>query len=82
MKRPGPVTEPAAIHYYDIGDYLSREQKLEIVGNAQFDEIEWMDITPNDQSDWINKRSDNYLNLRPVAVIQSEDSIPSLTTPV
>ena len=77
VKRPGPVTEPAAIHYYDIGDYLSREQKLEIVGNAQFDEIEWMDITPNDQSDWINKRSDNYLNLRPVAVIQSEDSIPS-----
>ena len=78
VKRPGPVTGPAAIHYYDIGDYLSREQKLEIVGKAQFDEIEWMDITPNDQSDWINKRSDNYLNLRPVAVIQSEDAIPSL----
>ena len=79
VKRPGPVTGPAAIHYYDIGDYLSREQKLEIVGTAQFDEIEWTDITPNDQSDWINKRSDNYLNLRPVTIIQSEDAIPSLT---
>ena len=77
VKRAGPVTEPAAIHYYDIGDYLSREQKLEIIGKPQFDEIEWTDITPNDQSDWINKRSANYLNLRPVAVIQSEDSIPS-----
>ena len=77
VKRPGPVTEFASIHYHDIGDHLTREQKLETVSNAQFDEIEWMEITPNDQSDWINKRSDKYLNLRPVAVIQSEDSIPS-----
>ena len=28
VKRPDPVTEPAAIHYYDIGDYLSSDQKL------------------------------------------------------
>ena len=79
VKRPGPVTEPAAIHYYDIGDYLSREQKLEVVGKSQFDEIEWADVTPNDQGDWINQRSDAYLGLRPVAVIQSEGAIPSLT---
>ena len=79
VKRPGPVAGPAAIHYYDIGDYFSREQKLEGVGKAQFDEIEWADVTPNEQGDWINQRSDRYLNLRPVAVIQSENSIPSLT---
>ena len=78
VKRPGPVAGPAAIHYYDIGDYLSREQKLEVVGKAQFDEIEWTGVTPNDQGDWINQRSDAYLGLRPVAVIQSEDAIPSL----
>ena len=78
VKRPGPVTEPAAIHYYDIGDYLSRDQKLEVVGKAKFDEVEWTDIKPNDQGDWINQRSEAYLGLRPVAVIQSEGSIPSL----
>ena len=78
MKRPDPVAGPAAIHYYDIGDYLAREQKLEVVGKTQFDEIEWADVTPNDQGDWINQRSDAYLGLRPVAVIQSEKSIPSL----
>ena len=77
VKRPGPFTGPAAIHYHDIGDYLSREQKLEVVGKAQFDEIEWANVTPNDQGDWINQRSDDYLALRPVAVIQSEKSIPS-----
>ena len=79
VKRPGPVTGSAAIHYYDIGDYLSREQKLEVVGKAQFDEIEWADVTPNEHGDWINQRSDDYLKLSPVAVIQSEDAIPSLT---
>ena len=79
VKRPGPVSGPAAIHYYDIGDYLSRKQKLEAVGKARFDEIEWADVKPNDQGDWINQRSDAYLGLRPVAVIQSEGAISSLT---
>ena len=79
VRRPSPVTMSATIYYRDIGDYLTREQKLEVVSEVQFDEIDWMDITPNKQNDWINQRSDSYLNLRPVAVIQSEDAIPSLT---
>ena len=78
VKRPGLVTEDAEIHYYDIGDYLTREQKLEVVGDTRLDGTDWRDISPNSQGDWINQRSDNYLNLRPVAVIQSENSIPSL----
>ena len=80
VKRPGPIPQGGAIiRYYDIGDYLSREQKLMAITEAQLDELEWTDITPNEQGDWINQRSEAYLNLRPVAVIQSEDSIPSLT---
>ena len=79
VKGPGTVTEPASIHYHDIGDYLTREQKLETVGTVQFDEIIWTEVTPNEHGDWINQRSDDYLALRPVAVIQSEDAIPSLT---
>ena len=80
VKRPGPIPQRSAmIRYYDIGDYLSREQKLKSIAEAQLHELEWTDITPNEQGDWINQRSDGYLKLRPVAVIQSEDSIPSLT---
>ena len=78
VKRPGPVTEPAAIHYHDIGDHLTREQKLETVGRVEFNEIIWTDVTPNEQGDWINQRSHHYFHLRPVAVIQSENAIPSL----
>ena len=80
VKRPGPIPQGGAIiRYYDIGDYLSREQKLMTITEAQLDGLEWTDITPNEQDDWINQRSEAFLNLRPVAVIQSEDSIPSLT---
>ena len=80
VKRPEPVTETAAIHYHDIGDYLVREQKLNIVGSAQFGEIDWTGVTPNKHGDWINQRSDHYLDLRPVAVIQSESAIPLRTS--
>ena len=79
VKRPGPVTEPAVIHYHDVSDYLTREQKLETLGKAQLDEITWTDVKPNEQGDWINQRTHDYLALRPVAVIQSENAIPSLT---
>ena len=79
VKRPGPVNVGATIHYYDVGDYLTREQKLETVGKIQFDEIEWTEVMPNEQGDWINQRSQHYLSLRPVAVIQSENEIPSQT---
>ena len=80
VNRPGPIPQGGAdIRYHDIGDYLSREQKLMAITESQLDELEWIDIAPNDQGDWINQRSDDYLKLRPVAVIQSEDSIPSQT---
>ena len=80
VKRPDPIPQGGAvIRYYDIGDYLSREQKLMAITEAQLDELEWTDIRPNEQGDWINQRSEDYLNLRPVAVIQSENAMPSLT---
>ena len=80
VKRPDPVPQcGAAIHYRDIGDYLTREQKLKTISKAEFAEVEWVPIMPNEQGDWLNQRSEQFLGLRPVAVIQSEDSIPSLT---
>ena len=79
VKRKEPVPQSGAtIRYHDIGDYLDREQKLEIIAQTQFQSIEWADVKPNQQADWINQRNDLYLALRPIAVIQSERAIPSL----
>ena len=77
VRRPDPITMSATIYRHDIGDYLTREKKLEIVRRIQFDEIDWMDVTPNTYADWFNQRSDRYMNLRPAAIIQSENHIPS-----
>ncbi|WP_232023038.1 DEAD/DEAH box helicase [Actinomyces viscosus] len=56
-----PAHEGAAVlHYRDIGDYLSREDKLRIVEESQIDTLEWETITPNAQGDWINQRDPSY----------------------
>ena len=51
------------VRYHDIGDYLSREQKLSIVaGFGDIRGIQWSYITPNDNCDWINQRNQNFVN--------------------
>ena len=48
------------IHYHDIGDYLSAEEKLSIVESSSISNISWETIVPNAQGDWINQRDVNY----------------------
>lgn len=49
------------IHYYDIGDYLSREQKLNIIkSKLSIENIEWTKIVSDDNNDWINNRNESY----------------------
>ncbi|MGG3752844.1 DEAD/DEAH box helicase [Heyndrickxia coagulans] len=49
------------IYYHDIGDYLSREQKLSIISDfASVDGIKWTEIKPDANNDWINQRDQNY----------------------
>ena len=47
----------AEIHYYDIGDYLTRDQKLKMVKDfGSVANIDWTEIHPNEKQDWINQR--------------------------
>ncbi|MTJ50636.1 type ISP restriction/modification enzyme, partial [Dolichospermum sp. UHCC 0259] len=49
--------------YHDIGNYLNREKKLNIIQNfADISTIQWQEITPNENYDWINQRNDNFEN--------------------
>ncbi|GAA7153598.1 hypothetical protein Kyoto69B_15930 [Helicobacter pylori] len=57
----------SAIHYYDIGDYLKREDKLNRLANfTDLDAIEFETITPNNKGDWINQRNDAFEKLIPL----------------
>lgn len=43
------------IHYHDIGDYLTREQKLKMVHDFHsIINVEWTELQPNEKNDWIN----------------------------
>lgn len=62
VKRKG-VKKDHFIRYHDIGDYLSREQKLSIIQEfGDIGGIKWSYITPNDNNDWINQRNQSYIN--------------------
>lgn len=51
------------VHYCDIGDYLTREQKLSAISKfGSIKEIPWKTIRPNDNNDWINQRNSNFIN--------------------
>lgn len=57
----------SAIHYYDIGDYLKREAKLNRLANfTNLDAIPFETITPNNKGDWINQRDDAFDKLIPL----------------
>ncbi|BAW46989.1 type IIG restriction-modification enzyme [Helicobacter pylori] len=57
----------SAIHYYDIGDYLKREAKLNKLANfSDLDAIPFETIIPNNKGDWINQREDGFEKLIPI----------------
>ncbi len=57
----------SAIHYYDIGDYLKREEKLNRLAHfTDLDAIKFETIIPNNKGDWINQREDGFDKLIPL----------------
>ena len=58
---------PVEIYYHEIGDYLSREEKLAKVkafGDVQG--VPWTRVMPNEAGDWINQRSYEFASLLPL----------------
>lgn len=51
----------AEIYYYDIGDYLSREQKLDIIASFKsMKNLPFTRLKPNEHGDWISQRNDKF----------------------
>ncbi|WQT62952.1 DEAD/DEAH box helicase [Helicobacter pylori] len=55
------------IFYYEVGDYLKREAKLNwLAGFENLDLVPFKEITPNNKGDWINQRNDDFEKLIPL----------------
>ena len=58
---------PARIHYTDIGDYLSREEKLtRVASTARVSNLRPRAITPNTAGDWLNQRRKDFGTFLPI----------------
>ena len=70
VKKPN-YTGKAQIYYHDIGMYLKRKEKLARLENYKSilsPKVELTSITPNEDGDWINKRSkifETYIPIEP-----------------
>ena len=82
VKNPNATHEGCKIHYRDIGDYLTREEKLEILREAESNSgfSDWQIITPNEHYDWIGQRNEEFTEFYPIGSEnskkrQSDDAI-------
>ena len=72
VKGSRAVSESAVIRYRDIGDYLTRRQKLSIVADSAIEDPEWEQVHPNAGGDWVNQRSERFLAMRPLAEVKGQ----------
>ena len=52
--------EHGKIHYRDIGDYKTRDEKLNILKEAVKGDPEWVDLEPDAHGDWLDLRDDSF----------------------
>lgn len=70
VRNPEKIQGKAKIYYHDIGDYLSREEKLRMIkdfGSISSKKLNWQTIIPNEKNDWINQRDGLFDTLIPLA---------------
>ena len=71
VKNPAHQKEDKCeILYRNIGDYLTREQKLKMIKDFRSitsKKLDWQVIMPNEKADWINQRDGVFDSLIPLA---------------
>ena len=66
------------VRYYDIGDYLTREQKLERVQNfSSMAGLTFKKLKPNKNNDWINQRDEAFEQFIPIGSKEERGEINS-----
>ena len=69
VKNPKAKKEKADIYYHDIGDYLTREEKLAKIDSFSSiinKKMTWKVLKPNATNDWLNQRSEIFDGLLPM----------------
>ncbi|HFG0564719.1 TPA: DEAD/DEAH box helicase [Flavobacterium psychrophilum] len=68
VKNPEKQNTKATIHYHDIGDYLSQNDKLKLIKNFKtVSNLPFVELQPNKEGDWINERNESFDSFIPLA---------------
>ncbi len=65
LKRQAPA-DLCTLRYFGVTDYLTREQKLADISEANLGSVTWTKVTANDAGDWLNQRSDAFASFPPI----------------
>ena len=63
VKNPAAKNQKAVIQYHDIGDYLSREEKLDLIkkfGSIASPDMTWQTLSSDEHGDWLRQRNDVF----------------------
>ncbi|MFD9117396.1 DEAD/DEAH box helicase [Streptomyces bottropensis] len=66
LVKGGRTDAPRGLFYRDIGDYRSREEKLGTISGQTLETVEWEQIAPNADGDWINQRDERFATFQPI----------------
>ncbi|HXB66645.1 MAG TPA: type ISP restriction/modification enzyme [Candidatus Acidoferrales bacterium] len=67
IKNPKHKGRACQLHYHDIGDYLDRETKLQMINDfGSIGGVPWTRLTPNAKQDWINQRDPVFETFIPI----------------
>lgn len=76
VKNPSKQNEKAKIYYCDIGDYLSREDKFQILKSKKsILNLDLVDLIPNEQGDWITKRNEGFESFIQIGDKENRDNL-------
>jgi predicted helicase len=78
VKNPKVKAKKATISYHDIGDYLSREEKLNAISKAKSINRGVWDLQllhPNQHSDWIVERNDKFAQFLPLGDKENKSNL-------
>ena len=78
VKNP-KAEQQGQIYFHDIGDYLSRDEKLDKIGELKSLQgitaaNGWVAIKPDEHGDWLNQRDDSFEKYLPLGVKDTANS--------
>ena len=84
VKNPAAKTDKAIIRYYDIGDYLNREEKLAVIrkfGSLANVEMNWQILQSDEHGDWLRQRNDIFDTFIPLGDKDNKQNIATYFMP-